>query len=247
VQESSLGGKASAVKAVIFDMGGTLKKPFKKSKSIKPGVNRIIELLNLKGEPAYYEEKLLERYYAYRKWTRETLNELNEREIWTKWLLPEEPKRKVASLALELNEALKLSLGSSELRDDAAAVIKELYRRGYKLGIVSNSFSSTGTPKLLKEYGLYEYFSSIVLSSSFGTRKPDPSMLLKAAADMDIMPAETAYVGDKIDRDVIAAEKAGFKLTIYIKNPGKPVQDPQYPNIKPDFIIIELSELLSIF
>ena len=247
MHNSYLKGETSAVKAIIFDMGGTLKKPFRKSKTIRSGVEKIMEMLSLKGSPADYEEKLLERYYAYRKWTRETLIELNERDIWIKWLLPEEPEEKVASLALGLNDALKSSLGLSELRDDTAAVIKELHRRGYKLGIVSNSFSGTGTPKLLKEYGLYEYFDTIVLSSGFGKRKPDPSMLFKAADDMDILPAEAAYVGDKIDRDVISAKKAGFALTVYIKNPGKPVQDPQYPNLKPDFTIIELSELLLLF
>ena len=247
MEEKRSNKETSPVKAIIFDMGGTLKKPFRKSKTIRPGVERIMEMLNLKGKPADYEEKFLERYYAYRRWTRETLNELNEKDIWTKWLLPEEPEEKVASLAVKLNDALKSSLGSNELRDDAASVIRQLHKRGYKLGIVSNSFSSTGTPKLLKEYGLYEYFASIVLSSSFGKRKPDPAMLLKAAADMDIMPAEAAYVGDKIDRDVISAQKAGFALTIYIKNRGKPIQDPQYPDLKPDFTIIELSELLIIF
>ena len=235
------------IKAIIFDMGGTLKKPFRKSKNIKPGIEKIMKLLNLEGNPAEYQDKLLERYYAYRKWTRETLKELKESDIWTKWLLPEEPREKVVSLAVELNETLKSALGSNELRDDTAVVIKELCRRGYKLGIVSNSFSSTGTPKLLKKYGLYEYFDTIVLSSSYGIRKPDPSMLLKAASDMGIRPAEAAYVGDKIDRDVVSAQKAGFALTVYIRNPGKPIQDPQYPDLKPDFTIIKLSELLSIF
>ena len=147
------GGKAYAVKAIIFDMGGTLKKPFMKNASIRPGINRVMDILGLEGNAADYEKKILERYYEYRKWTRETLTELSERDIWTKWLLPEERKGKVAHYAVELNSAFKEALGISELRTDAVSVIKGLHNRGYKLGIVSNTFSSTSTPLILEKYG----------------------------------------------------------------------------------------------
>ena len=239
--------KASTVKAIIFDMGGTLKKPFMKNASIRPGIDRVMEILGLEGNADDYEKKIQERYYEYRKWTRETLTELSERDIWTKWLLPEEQKGKVAHYAVELNSVFKEALGISELRTDAVSVVKELHNRGYKLGIVSNTFSSTSTPLILEKYGLKEFFNTVILSSGFGRRKPDPSMLLKAVTDLNVLSGEAAYVGDKIDRDIISAKKAGFAVSIYIRNPGKPEIDPEYPDLKPDFTITELSELLSIF
>jgi len=239
--------KVSAVKAIIFDMGGTLKKPFIKNASIRPGIKRVMYILGLEGNADDYEKKILEGYYKYRKWTRETLIELSERDIWTKWLLPEEQKGKVAHYAVELNSAFKEALGISKLRTDAVSVIKELYNRGYKLGIVSNTFSSTSTPLILEKYGVKNFFKTVILSSGFGRRKPDPSMLLKAVTDLHVLSGEAAYVGDKIDRDIISAKKAGFAVSIYIRNPGKPEIDPEYPDLKPDFAITELSELLSIF
>jgi hypothetical protein len=47
-------------------------------------------------------EKLGERWKAYRKWSFENLTEASEKELWTRWLLPDFPTDKIAPLSGKL-------------------------------------------------------------------------------------------------------------------------------------------------
>ncbi len=246
------------IEAILFDMGGTLKKPFKKTEDrrrLRMGVRSILSAVDAEStddeDISRYTELLLKRYYNYRKWAADTLKELKEEEIWTRWMLPEFDKEVVQGRAIELNDIFKEMIGESTLREEAGLVVKELHRRGYRLGIVSNTFSSTGTPKLLKELQLDRYFDVVMLSSTHGLRKPHPGMITDALESLKVKPEHCAFVGDKVDRDMLAASKAGLALSVLILNPGKEVAEnrsfEELPDIRPDFIIKDLRELLEIF
>lgn len=54
-------------------------------------------------------------------------------------------------------------------------------------------------------------------------RKPQAGMFLQAIADLDIDPAKSIMVGDKLE-DLLAAEKAGIATKVLVKS-GKPITE----------------------
>jgi len=237
------------IEAVLFDMGGTLRSTKKRNRDEQ--LNFVAELLKHLGsdaDPAEFSHLLTRRAAAYRRWARETMIELNEADLWSRWMLPDWPEGLVREHAVQLNLLWRDVTGERLLFPETAEVIIELFRRGYRLGLVSNTTSSTEAPEALKRHGLASYFETIILSAVVGKRKPDPGILLEATERMRIKPGKCAYIGDLPHRDVTAARKAGFSKTVLIRRSSRrgvrPVDDPK---LEPDHRIKDLRELLELF
>lgn len=236
------------IEAILFDMGGTLRGSGKKDNASKvEGARQILELLNADASPDEFAQLLTERSKAYIRWARETLTELNERELWTKRMLPEWSPEKVGELALQLNQLWRDATGERIVFPETRGVIVELFRRGYRLGLVSNTVSSVETPRALDELEITGCFETVILSSVVGTRKPDPDILLEATRRMEIDPKRCAYVGDRLNRDVEAARRAGFAQVFIRRNENFSVHQAKYPELVADGYIDNLKELLEIF
>jgi FMN phosphatase YigB (HAD superfamily)/sugar phosphate isomerase/epimerase len=240
---------AQKIEAVLFDMGGTLRSTKKRSRDERlKFTGEILKLLGSNAEPANFSRLLARRETAYRRWARETLTELGEADLWTRWLLPDWPAAFVREHAIQLNLLWRDATGERIIFPEAAGVIIELFRRGYRLGLVSNTTSSTEAPEALKKHGLTSYFETIILSAVVGKRKPDPGILLEATKRMGIRPGKCAYIGDLPHRDVAAARKAGFTKTVLISNGSRRKARPsEDPALEPDHRIGNLRELLGIF
>jgi HAD superfamily hydrolase (TIGR01509 family) len=122
--------------------------------------------------------------------------------------------------------------------DGAIPVVKKLSRK-FKVGIVSNGLADVQYTKL-ETIGLRHLFSCIVLSEEFGIRKPDSKIFHHAVSLLHLQPAECLYVGDSYINDVIGAKTAGMQACWF--NPES--LKSQDENIKPEFIVNELEELL---
>jgi HAD superfamily hydrolase (TIGR01549 family) len=89
--------------------------------------------------------------------------------------------------------------------------LTKLEQSGLKMGIVSNTFVSAPTlDRHLDEEGLIGFFDTRIYSCDFGLRKPDKRILLEAARRVGVSPANTIYVGDRINVDVKVARRAGM-------------------------------------
>ncbi len=163
--------------------------------------------------------------------------ELNPCELWQRWLLPEESPEYVAVELLEMNRYWRKAIGEGTLYPHAEEVIKTLFQRGYRLAIVSNTVSSEETPKLLAKYGLTRYFETIVLSCSFGTRKPSASIFHSASSYMGVEPYHCAYIGDQIDRDIFGSKIAGFAASIYFDHGDETITKQGKSQTQPDAVI----------
>jgi putative hydrolase of the HAD superfamily len=93
--------------------------------------------------------------------------------------------------------------------DDVAACLRELKRRGLKLGIISN-WDDRLRP-LLRELQLDNYFDSIVVSGPGGAQKPDPKIFQAAAAQLKTQPEAILHIGDSASEDVAGARAAGLR------------------------------------
>ncbi len=240
---------ATQIDAIFFDMGFTLRTTKKHTdpKQRVGGLKKIIKLLELDYSPEELDQMLVRGARKYKKRVLKTLSEASEEELWTKWMLPELPAKKVRKHAIKLNKFWREVTGTRTVMPETRHVLEELFRRGYRLGLISNTTSSREAPMTLKELGLDMYVEVMVLSTVFGKRKPDPSIFLHATKAMLVEPERCAYVGDRPDRDVEGSRNAGFAKSILIRDPSNPYPKVSDPRQAPDHKIRNLKELLKIF
>lgn len=234
------------IEVIFIDVGATLRVLVEDEPYQADARRKIATLVGAQESPEDFCAELDRRYKRYRKWAFETLREASERELWTRWLLPDYPEERIAPLAGELTFLYRQTMGRRFAQPDAKDVVLELTRRGYRLGIISNTITEREIPQWLEEDGLKPYFPTIVLSSFFGRRKPDPEIYLEGARRARVAPERAVYVGDNPARDVEGARKAGFGMVILLIDPAEE-QDPIAEENKPDYIIRRLSDLLDIF
>jgi len=233
---------------IFFDKGGTLSKPVTGGKDWGlPNYKKIMDIIGAKGDVAEFGAKISRNDKAYKKWGMETWIELSEEERCTRFLFPDYPEDVVKANAEELTLLFSRSKGVRELRKEALPVIKALFERGYRLGIISNTVSTVLVPGELEEAGITPYIEQLVMSSITGIRKPDPAMFTESANSVGVSPEKSVYIGDQPNRDVEGPRRAGFGLNVILKTSnypeGKVLPELQVPDITVDTLI----ELLDLF
>ncbi len=235
------------LQAIFLDVGNTLRVVIKDLEFMTQAKMDLVKLIGTQQpEPAFFED-MDARWKAYRKRAKELYVEVSEKELWTKWLLPDYPMETVAPISGQLTRLWRDHSGRRIPRSDVKTTIPELHKRGYILGIIANTITEREIPDWIESDGLTDYFQAIVLSSKVGIRKPNPEIFLEAARRVGIEPAKCAYVGDNPVRDVVGARSAGYGLTILILGPDSATPAALTDEHKPDHVIRELSELLDIF
>jgi putative hydrolase of the HAD superfamily len=99
----------------------------------------------------------------------------------------------------------------------------------------------------LETYNLTSYFKTVVLSSKLGIRKPNPEIYWEAARRIGVEPAKCVYVADNPVRDVEGTRLAGYGMFILFFEQATLDKEPPIGEIKPDYTIHEMKELLDIF
>jgi FMN phosphatase YigB (HAD superfamily) len=235
------------IEAVFIDVGNTLRILVEDEPYQARARQQIAAMVGAQGSPDEFCETLDARYKLYRKWAFATLTEASERELWTRWLLPDCSPDEIGPLAGDLTFLYRQTMGRRYAVPDAKQVAVELTRRGYKLGIISNTITEREIPRWLEEDGLSPYFPTVVLSSLFGHRKPGIEIYLEAARRAGVTPAHAAYVADNPSRDVPGCRRAGFGMVIMMIDPAELPNKDLTGEFEPDRVIHTLSELLDIF
>jgi HAD superfamily hydrolase (TIGR01662 family) len=138
-------------------------------------------------------------------------------------------------------------MGRRVVVDGGREVVEELQNRGYTLGIISNLIGTREIPEWLEAENFASYFKVVVLSSVLGIRKPAPEIYLEAARRAGVEPAQCAYVGDNLKRDVTGARAAGFGSVIIMISPEKLAEETITDENRPDLIVHQFKDLLDIF
>ena len=94
-----------------------------------------------------------------------------------------------------------------------APALEELKKRGYILGVVSNSDGRIESA--FEQAGLTSYFDFFIDSFHVGVEKPDPEIFLLATEQAKVAPEQAAYVGDLYWVDVVGARSAGLLPILY--------------------------------
>lgn len=130
------------------------------------------------------------------------------------------------------------------LYPEAKIVLKALKEQNFKLGIIANQ--SLGTKERLKNWGILEYFDVVIASAEEGVAKPDLKIFEIALNRAKCKPQNAAMVGDRLDNDVLPANKIGMK-TIWIKQGFAEYSTPKSEYEQSDFVVQNLNEILDIF
>ena len=88
-------------------------------------------------------------------------------------------------------------------------ILTKLKQR-YKLGCVTNGPASTQNAKI-DRLGLRGFFDTVLVSETFGVKKPDKRIYEQAARDLNLECREIAFVGDTFCTDIVGAVRAGMR------------------------------------
>ncbi len=197
-----------ALRAVLFDAGGTL---------IHPDYRRVAAVLERElgrapGWPAFRAAE-----YAGRAAVEAMMASANGSKDGDRWIVhfaallgdlgytAGEVKRVGPHLVAEHKRANLWTVPETGAREALAA----LREAGYLVGVVSNADGTVD--RLLAGAGLADHLAFVIDSGAVGVEKPDPAIFRLALDRADVAPGEALYVGDVYAVDVVGARRAGIE------------------------------------
>ena len=136
-------------------------------------------------------------------------------------------------------EAIYGGFRRDDLYPDALRAIAGLRAAGYRVAILANQPASRAAQ--LEAIGVRA--EVLAMSEALGIHKPDPAFFARA---LDLMgnpvPADVAYVGDRLDNDVRPAHAAGMR-TVWIRR-GPWGEEHEDAGDAADLLVRSLDELV---
>ena len=169
--------------------------------------------------------------------------ELSPTEIVDDFLLADLPDPVRRGLALDAGELLATmatTVSEHHPRPGVDELLAECATRRIPLGIVSNAHSGRAHRAILADLGLDRFFGVQVYSDEVGIRKPHPGMIRLAAEGLGVAPHETWYVGDTLDRDVVAGRRAGAGAVVITRD--RRTDAPPFPVAETPDLVLETPE-----
>ena len=239
------------IKAVLFDLGGTLIHFEGPWNEVMSSANQeLVKYLKDEGLNLHEKqflatlERRLGEYYAQREaefieYTtanvlRDLLLELGFKNITQDFLRP------------ALNRLYAVSQAHWKREDDAVSTLSQLRDRGLRMAIISNASDDADVQTLVDNAGLRDFFEVILSSAHAGIRKPNPVIFQKALSSLEISAAEAAMVGDTLGADILGARNAGIYSIWITRRADTPGNRDHLDTILPDAEIARLSELPSL-
>jgi putative hydrolase of the HAD superfamily len=126
---------------------------------------------------------------------------------------------------------------------DAAEVMRDLRRRGIKIGVLSNTmWPRARHERIFTRDGLLDLIDGAVYSSEIPWTKPHPEAFRAAMAAVGVTrPQDAVYVGDRPFDDVHGAHEAGMGTVLI---PHSEV--PAFSAAVPDAVIDRLADLTAV-
>ncbi|MCI4364245.1 MAG: HAD family hydrolase [Thermoplasmata archaeon] len=196
-----MNSKKGGLRAVFFDLGGTLideRNPLAWSECAAAAGLELgpDELVHFFGEVEAENDAVGNRWHAEEFWQR-----VLERAAGG----PVDPPRVDGFVACIREHGSAVHLFS-----DVRRCLEEVESDGYALGIISNSQSEEWVRSLLQKVRILKHFDTIVSSGTEGVAKPDAAIFRRALDRLGLSPAEAFHVGNLANVDAKAALAAGL-------------------------------------
>ncbi len=206
-------GVSRDIRAVFFDIGGTLLHPSPDvpvafaNVAAQLGFEVPLELVK-RHMPAV--DALYEREYRLDGdfWC----SRAGCRDIWLKQYRLLSELVGLGDAAERISEALHEAYHRPDhwaCFEDVESCLERLSERGCSCIAVSNW--DADLPELLEGLGIRRYFVDVVASAAVGVRKPDPSIFELALDRNDLTPRDVVHIGDHIDADARGASNVGIR------------------------------------
>lgn len=200
------------LRAVLFDLGGTLIKTDSPAEIIK----RILKKYGVKRD---ISEIALAHRFSEENTSLEDYS-LPYYDFWISW-----NKRILSMLGIEdekgfLARALVYEWWDNagvEAYPDAQSALIKLKEHGFKTGVITNAFEKD-IEEILKRVEIPIKFDVLVGIDTVKRPKPFPEIFLHAIRVLDIMPNEAIYIGDDLEKDYVGAIKAGLRAILVDRN-----------------------------
>ncbi len=122
-------------------------------------------------------------------------------------------------LAVEREARLAAGLGeffnSRDLYPDVRPSFEQLVAAGFVVGIAGNQTRRAG--RFIRELNLPADF--ILTSDEIGAEKPDPAFFKPVIERTGFDAHEIAYVGDRVENDILPARSAGLQTVLLRRGP----------------------------
>jgi putative hydrolase of the HAD superfamily len=191
---------AIVIRAVTFDVGGTLMAPW-------PSVGHVYARvaaahIGFAADPERITRQFVNAWRARGEFD-------YSREGW--FDLVRHSFHGVAEVSDALFTALYDSFSTHDawrVYDDVIPCLEALQKRDVRLAVISNW--DTRLKPTLKNVGLYDYFDVISVSGEHGHNKPAREIFDATAAALKLPANEILHIGDSHREDYLGARKAGF-------------------------------------
>ena len=233
------------IKGVFFDLGGTLRIVEKVPEHQERAKVRMARLAGREDVEAFIN-MVEARYEPYREWALGENREAGDYELWHQWLRPELGEERLRAVCHEMTYQYRQVKGLRHVVEGGLQVIRGLYERGYRLGIISNLIGEDEIPNWLREDGLAQYFDAVVLSSVCHIRKPDPAIYRMGCEQLGLGPGECVSVADNLGRDITGAKAAGIGANILFISPEKLAKKTITDENRPDYIVHRFIDILDL-
>lgn len=115
-----------------------------------------------------------------------------------------------AEVAAKAAAGLPWHVDAADLYPDALPVLRELRQCGYLIAVMANQ------PAAVAAFLATLPVDRVATSAEWGVAKPDPAFFARVCAALSAEPVDIAYVGDRLDNDVLPARTAGM-LAVHLR------------------------------
>jgi putative hydrolase of the HAD superfamily len=231
------------IKAVLFDLGGTLYDYQTLARSSRESLLALAHWAGVNAAPdevtrshrdamrRVFNAYLPRSFYLHRDLFRDALIEMLA-----------EFGAGLEQTHLERYEALlqRTQLRDLELREGAKETLRALRARGLTLGIVSN-IDEDQLAHLTEAGGLQPYFDWTLSSENAGSCKPDLRIFELALRRSRCTAEEALFVGDTLRQDIEGANRAGMRSVLLWYRGDR---EPPAGQVQPNHVIRRIPELL---
>jgi len=134
---------------------------------------------------------------------------------------------------------IRWAFDRDDLYPDAVPCLERLRRDGFRVAIAANQPAAVGP--MLEAMGLEVEF--VATSATWGVTKPHPEFFERLTRAADRPPDRIAYVGDRLDNDVLPARRAGMVGVLIRRGPWGHIHATWPERAQADAVIDTLDEL----
>ena len=203
------------IKAVIFDLFGTLLQAFPEDRFAE-AIGRVGRALGVGPDEMY------------RAWTEETYpgRHMGAYASFREEFLAICAPRGIAPTEAGLDQAIRIRYAFTRSalvpRPDALDTLAGVRSRGRSIGLISDC--SLDVPELWPDTSLAAWFDTTVFSCCLKTRKPDPRMYTTVCKALAVLAADCIYVADGNSRELHGARSVGMRPFL-LRVPSEPVPE----------------------